>query len=258
MAGQIIPEPEIGDQAFVLHVTAFLRTEGEALHHQVCTDLAKQGPVVLFETAIEYPGFQYGVALAKTAGRASLRLADAPQLPFDFRTLYKTINGYAAEIITQLDQLRENTSLQNQLIRENQYNFAGDPTSPQLPPPVREEVPHLNFAPLLNALSTLDKVTGHLADTLSRVNLPEDRQNAVNVAFYKAEQQLLSETGLPRRPWYRHTIYAPGFYTGYGVKTLPGIREAIEQRNWKEAQEQIGIAAQVLTKFANYLGAIRI
>jgi N-acetylated-alpha-linked acidic dipeptidase len=51
-------------------------------------------------------------------------------------------------------------------------------------------------------------------------------------------------------------IYAPGFYTGYGVKTLPGIREAVEQRNWKEAQEQIGIAAKVLEKFAAYLGRI--
>jgi N-acetylated-alpha-linked acidic dipeptidase len=71
-----------------------------------------------------------------------------------------------------------------------------------------------------------------------------------------AEQQLLSDNGLPRRPWYRHVIYAPGFYTGYGVKTLPGIREAVEQRNWREAQEQIGIAAKVLEKFAAYLGRI--
>ena len=67
---------------------------------------------------------------------------------------------------------------------------------------------------------------------------------------------MLSDNGLPRRVWYRHTIYAPGFYTGYGVKTLPGIREAIEQRNWKEAQEQIGIAAAVLRKFTDYLNGI--
>jgi N-acetylated-alpha-linked acidic dipeptidase len=78
----------------------------------------------------------------------------------------------------------------------------------------------------------------------------------INQALYKAEQQLLSDKGLPRRPWYRHAIYAPGFYTGYGVKTLPGIREAIEQRNWKEAQEQIGIDAAVLSKFADYLNSI--
>jgi N-acetylated-alpha-linked acidic dipeptidase len=75
-------------------------------------------------------------------------------------------------------------------------------------------------------------------------------------ALFSAEQQLLLPAGLPRREWYRHSIYAPGFYTGYGVKTLPGIREAIEQRNWKEAQDQIDIDAAVLKKFSHYLAAI--
>jgi N-acetylated-alpha-linked acidic dipeptidase len=74
-----------------------------------------------------------------------------------------------------------------------------------------------------------------------------------NQALYQAEQQLLSGTGLPRRPWYQHTIYAPGFYTGYGVKTMPGIREAIEQRDWKEAQDQISVDAQAIARLAEYL-----
>ena len=99
--------------------------------------------------------------------------------------------------------------------------------------------------------------TNRLADTLAKSHPAGARADAVNQALYKAEQQLLSDNGLPRRPWYRHTIYAPGFYTGYGVKTLPGIREAIEQRNWKEAQEQIEIDAAVLNKFADYLASIR-
>ena len=77
-----------------------------------------------------------------------------------------------------------------------------------------------------------------------------------NKSLYKAEQQLLNETGLPRRAWYKHTIYAPGFYTGYGVKTMPGIREAIEQRNWKEAQEQIGVDAKIITNLADYFNDI--
>lgn len=204
------------------------------------------------------PGFQYGVTLAKTAGRTSLRMADAPRLPFDFRSFYKTVTGYASDLIAQLDLMRENTSLQNQLIRENHYSYADDPTKPLLPPPVRDEVPHLNFAPLQNALSYLEKVTNRLADTLSKTTLPDNQQDEVNKALFKAEQQLLSDNGLPRRPWYRHSIYAPGFYTGYGVKTLPGIREAIEQRNWIEAQAQIDMAATVLKKFSDYLEAIRI
>ena len=202
------------------------------------------------------PGFQYGVVLAQTAGRTSLRLADAPQLPFDFKVLYKTINGYATDLISMLDQLRESTSLENQLIKQNDYGYAGDPTITLLPPPVKAEVPYLNFSSLQNALLRLEKTTTRLSDTLAKIKLPDDKQDAVNQALYKAEQQLLSDNGLPRRPWYRHTIYAPGFYTGYGVKTLPGIREAIEQRNWKEAQEQIEIAAVVLKKFADYLDSI--
>ena len=56
---------------------------------------------------------------------------------------------------------------------------------------------------------------------------------------------------MPRRPWYRHQIYAPGFYTGYGVKTLPGVREAIEQKNWSEADQQIVATAQALAAHTN-------
>jgi len=88
------------------------------------------------------------------------------------------------------------------------------------------------------------------------MHLTGSKEQSVNEALYRAEQQLLSDNGLPRRPWYRHTIYAPGFYTGYGVKTLPGIREAIEQRNFAEAQQQIELDAAVITRFADYLASI--
>jgi N-acetylated-alpha-linked acidic dipeptidase len=202
------------------------------------------------------PGFQYGVALAKAAGRTSLRLADASLLPFDFRSFYKTVNGYVGELVSLADQTRENTALSNKLIKGNYYTYAGDPTVKLLAPPVKEEVPYLDFSSLQNAAHALEKASDHLADTLGKQALTTTASDAVNQALYRAEQQLLSDNGLPRRPWYRHVIYAPGFYTGYGVKTLPGIREAIEQRNWKEAQEQIVIAAAVLTKFAEYLDGI--
>lgn len=202
------------------------------------------------------PTFQYGVVLAKTAGRTTLRMADATLLPFDFRAFYKTVNGYAAELMTTLDQMRETTSLSNQVLKENHYTYAKDPTVQELPPAAKTEVPFLNFSSLQNALSRLETVTNRLSDSLARSRPGGSRADAVNQALYRAEQQLLSDNGLPRRPWYRHAIYAPGFYTGYGVKTLPGIREAIEQRNWKEAQEQIEIDAAVLNKFADYLGSI--
>jgi len=204
------------------------------------------------------PGFQYGVALAKTAGRTSLRMADAPKLPFDFVSFYKTVNGYATELIALADQVREITSLQNQLLEEHHYTYAGDPTVTLLPPPAKNEVPYLDFSPLQNALSRMEKVTSRLSDTLAKLKLPESAQDAVNKSLYQAEQQLLSDNGLPGRPWYKHSIYAPGLYTGYGVKTLPGIREAIEQRNWKQAREQIQIAAAALEKLSGYLESIRI
>jgi N-acetylated-alpha-linked acidic dipeptidase len=119
-------------------------------------------------------------------------------------------------------------------------------------------VPYLDFSPLQNALEKLKKS----ADSLQIVFQNKISSNNATVEFnqslYRAEQQLLSETGLPRRAWYKHTLYAPGFYTGYGVKTMPGIREAIEQRNWKEAQQQIGIDAASITKLADYLIAITV
>jgi N-acetylated-alpha-linked acidic dipeptidase len=202
------------------------------------------------------PTFQYGVVLAKTAGRTTLRMADAILLPFDFRAFYKTVSGYASDLMTSLDQMRETTALSNQVLRENHYSYAKDPTVKQLPPSTKTEVPFLDFSSLQNALGRLEAATNRLSDSLIRSRPTGSRADVINQALYKAEQQLLSDKGLPRRPWYRHAIYAPGFYTGYGVKTLPGIREAIEQRNWKEAQEQIGIDAAVLSKFADYLNSI--
>ena len=102
----------------------------------------------------------------------------------------------------------------------------------------------------------MEKSSGNLATALNNPALSSDQKNKINIQLYQAEQQLLLKDGLPRRGWYRHSIYAPGFYTGYGVKTLPGIREAIEQRNWKEAQEQIELVAQSITRFSDYISNI--
>jgi N-acetylated-alpha-linked acidic dipeptidase len=201
------------------------------------------------------PTFIYGVTLAKTAGRTALRLAEAEALPFDFKSLYKTINGYATELIASVDQLRETTSVENQLIKEKNYNYAGDPTVKLLPPSIKDEVPYLNFSSLQNVLTDLEKTTNELSAALAKGKFSTAKQDEINQSLYKAEQKLLSN-GLPRREWYKHSIYAPGFYTGYGVKTLPGIREAIEQRNWKEAQDQIEIVSTVLKTFTDYLNGI--
>ena len=196
--------------------------------------------------------FIYGVALSETAGHAILRMADADLLPFDFRNLYTTIDKYATEVSDLVNTMRDNTEVENQLIKANDYALAADPTKHEQFPVAKVEVPKLDFAPLKTALDSLKKSADKLAAAWTAASQTAADHDKLNQRLYHAEQQLLSD-GLPRRPWYRHTIYAPGFYTGYGVKTLPGIREAIEQRNWTEAQEQIGVVAQRINNLAVYL-----
>src|SRR5437764_5777236 len=80
--------------------------------------------------------------------------------------------------------------------------------------------------------------------------LSPQAQAALDEALKQTERAMLRDEGLPRRSWFKHQIYAPGFYTGYGVKTLPAVREAIEQRNWTEAEQQIAPVAQTLIQIA--------
>ncbi len=202
------------------------------------------------------PGFHYGVVLAKTAGHAALRMANADVLPFDFRSLQKTIEGYVANLTSQLDQMRESTTVENQLIKENYYTLASDPTKFFKAPVAKSEVPYLDFSPLQNALFALGNTTVQLRQTWEKA-IENGTAGKLNPVLYRAEQQLLSPEGLPRRSWYRHTLYAPGFYTGYGVKTMPGIREAIEQREWKEAQQQIVVDAAAINRLAAYLDPVK-
>ena len=200
------------------------------------------------------PTFIYGVALSKTAGHAILRMADADLLPFDFRSLQATIDKYAKELSDLTDNMRESTVLENQLIKANDFTLAADPTKHEQPPVAKADVPKLDFTALKTALDSLKKSAGKLAITWAAASQTGADHDKLNRILYHAEQQLLND-GLPRRPWYRHSIYAPGFYTGYGVKTLPGIREAIEQRNWTEAQDQIAVVAKSIGNLAEYLNA---
>ena len=198
------------------------------------------------------PTFEYGVLLAKTAGHTTLRFANAETLPFDFRNLQKTINKYVTEVATLADDMRENTTVENKLIKEKHYSIANNVTAALQPPVAKDEVPFISFASLQNAVTALEKTTNALHQ-LAAGDLSYANKNILNKKLYQAEQSLLTKEGLPRRSWYRHAIYAPGFYTGYGVKTLPGVREAIEQRNWKEAQEQIEITAGAINQLSAHL-----
>jgi N-acetylated-alpha-linked acidic dipeptidase len=198
------------------------------------------------------PSFAYGVALSKTAGRAALRMADADQLPFDFRSLTKTVNGYVKDLMGMVETMRENTTVENEVIKANDYALANDPTEKMKAPAPKAEVPYLDFSPLQNALLQLEKTTNSIYDVWKEKLGKNTDPAAFDRFLYQAEQHLLVEQGLPRREWYKHSLYAPGFYTGYGVKTIPGVREAIEQRNWKEAAEQINIVAAAINNLSSY------
>ncbi len=193
------------------------------------------------------PGFKYGIALSKTAGRVIMRLADADALPFDFTSFYKTVAGYETEVKNLADSQRMERDNENKMIQENLFNLANDPQKVYKQPAVKETVPFLNFSELDNSLVQLRLASEDFQKLQSEAPaLPAGKMKEVNEFLYKAERSLTNDKGLPRRPWYKHEIYAPGYYTGYGVKTLPGIREAIEQHNWQEAQENINRVAHTL------------
>ncbi len=199
------------------------------------------------------PGFVYGAALAKTVGHTVLRMANADVLPFDFRSLSTTLDGYSKEVIELANTMRESTAMENQLVKSNAFNLAADPTKKVSTPTIKAEVPAIDFSALTTSLAALKTSADKLAAAMATASASNIDHKALNETIYKAEQQLLDPAGLPRRPWYKHSIYAPGFYTGYGVKTMPGIREAIEQRNWAETQQQIAAVSATINALAAYL-----
>jgi N-acetylated-alpha-linked acidic dipeptidase len=204
-------------------------------------------------TRFNDPTFEYGVALAQVGGRTVLRLAQADVLPFEFTAFADTLGRYVKDVSKLADDLREKTEEDNRLARDRTLVLAADPREPFMAPKAKEAVPFVNFAPLQNALGKVQESAARF--DRARLALGDrpasaEAQRAVNEVLMHAEQALTREQGLPGRPWFRHHVYAPGYYTGYGVKTLPGVREALELRDWKAAEEEAVITAQTLEGFA--------
>lgn len=195
--------------------------------------------------------FVYGRALAQTVATAVIRLADADLLPFAFEDLSDTVGGYVKELKELLDRRRAETVERNQQIREGLFRATEDPRRPTVLPREEEIPPYLNFAPLDNAADRLRRSAERYAAAMNHVMssdtpVPAESLRAVNQKLIESERRLTSEQGLPRRPWYKHLLYAPGVYTGYGVKTIPGVREAIEQKRYPEADTEIVKVAKAL------------
>ncbi|HKV51327.1 MAG TPA: transferrin receptor-like dimerization domain-containing protein [Gemmatimonadaceae bacterium] len=198
--------------------------------------------------------FVYGRALAQTGGTMVMRLADADVLPYDFTDLAHTVRGYVDELQKLLDMERDSTVERNREIAEGVFTATSDPWSPTKAPAVEPVPPHLDFSPLDNAVDSLTRSAdryGKAAAAAHAHGSPNDAELArVNALLLQSERRFIDANGLPRRPWYAHELYAPGFYTGYGVKTIPAVREAIEQRDFAEATQQIAVVAGALNREA--------
>lgn len=202
--------------------------------------------------------FEYGVTMAQTGARMVLRLADADILPFEFSNFAETVGRYGKEVGKLVDDMRNQTEEENLRIKERSGFLAADPREVFVEPKPRDPVPYINEAPLQNAIATLEQSAKKFERSMSDLADKPITESPklitdLNLLLMKAERNLTLESGLPGRAWYIHQIYAPGMYTGYGVKTLPAVRESIELRKWKQAEQQVEVVAGVLQNFSHVI-----
>jgi N-acetylated-alpha-linked acidic dipeptidase len=196
--------------------------------------------------------YAYGRALAQTAGTIVMRLADAEVLPYRFTNLATTVRRYASEVRKLASGMRDAIQETNREIEEGVFAAAGDPKNPIVAPHPEPVPPVLDFTALEDAVAALARSADRYDRTLdklgagNRITLNNLALHEINAKLMESEHRLIDPAGLPGRPWFKHQIYAPGFYTGYGVKTLPGVREAIEQKKWNEAQAEIARSSRIL------------
>ncbi len=207
-------------------------------------------------TKFDDPDFLYGLALSQLGGRITMRLAESETLPVRFDGFVRAVRGYVDEIAKLADTMRADTEDFNRSLADRSFELASDPRVPYVAPSPKTPVPHLNFAPLRNALTKLDQSARAFRDREQHANgsaLPLAVRKSLDEVLMQCDRVLLRPEGLPRRPWYRHQIYAPGYYTGYGVKTIPGVREAVEERRYDEVAAQVVSAALTLEDMAKQI-----
>ena len=217
---------------------------GSGIYHSIYDDF-------YWYTHFADTDFSYGKALAQTVGISVMRLADADVLPYDFSDFADTMQQYQDELQKLLKSKQDEVVERNKEIDEGVFSATADPRKTSVPPSKEDVPPHLNFAPLENANAALMRGAQRYQKAFDKAasggfTLSPSTVQSLNATLVQCERKLTSDQGLPGRPWFKHLIYAPGQYTGYGVKTMPGVREAIEQKRWKEADEQIVRVAAAL------------
>ena len=232
----------------------FSGEDGGGIYHSIYDDF-------YWYTHFSDTDFRYGRALAQTGGTAVMRLADAELLPFEFGNFADTMDTYVKELKTLAQKTQADIQERNREIEEGVFQATDDPKKPLAVPAVETLPPFLNFAPLDNASNALNRSAAEYRKAYEKVNLNGGGTLAlasladVNKLLIESERKLTNAEGLPNRPWFKHQIYAPGFYTGYSVKTMPAVREAIESKQWKLADESIVLVARVLQDEAALISA---
>jgi N-acetylated-alpha-linked acidic dipeptidase len=227
----------------------FSGEDGGGIYHSIYDDF-------YWYTHFSDTDFVYGRALAQTGGTAVMRLADAEVLPFEFGDFADTVQTYVKELKTLSQKTQDEIRERNREIEEGVFKATDDPRHPLVAPAAETVPPHLNFAPLENAAEELMRSAAEYRKALEQASANGGARLAsaslaeVNHLLIESERKLTNSEGLPNRPWFKHQLYAPGFYTGYAVKTVPAVREAIEQKQWKQADEAIVVVAGVLREEA--------
>lgn len=203
------------------------------------------------------PGFAYAAALAKVGGRLMLRLADADAPVQRYGDFADSVGGYLDEVKKLADGKRSEAETQGRLLAAGLYRLAADPTETSADPTPLKPVPYFNFAPMENAGAHLKRSAREYDREIAArgASLSVEQKARLSALLLPIEQTLTAEVGLPGRGWYKHLVYAPGRLTGYGAKTIPGVREAIEEEQWADADRYSALTAKALDDFAARLDA---
>jgi len=203
--------------------------------------------------------FAYGRTLAQTGGTAVIRLADADILPFQYANLVDTVRTYDEELQMLIKQKREEIAERNREIADGVFAAIDDPRRPRVAPKVEPMPPAIELTPISRAIEVLARravAVDEARAAASKKPASTAALAAIDVKIAQSEQQLLDAAGLLHRDWFKHLLYAPGFYTGYGVKTMPGVREAIEQAQYESVPAEIARIAKALEREAAWLDGI--
>jgi len=188
-------------------------------------------------------------------GRLVMGAADSDlplQHPTDFAN---TVARYLKQIQKLEKEKRKAAKIQNKALADNVFALAADPTKTHGNPAALKSVPKIDLKPLVKAVARLGRSAKAYDAAFAKhaASLPQGKRATLMALMQTLPQTLTYKKGLPEREWYRNLVYAPGRFTGYGVKTLPGVREGIEEEHWSDANRYAKLTALALDAYSTRL-----